>query len=101
MARLGHKYAFEAWKDEAVGELEKLFPSGEGSMWFKAIWPQEEKLGALVLDPEHSLCDIVNAVYQIRLNRCLPSLFMIAVMLPEWPVSVPLVAETSVLTPVS
>ncbi|KAH6911817.1 hypothetical protein BKA70DRAFT_1079137, partial [Coprinopsis sp. MPI-PUGE-AT-0042] len=83
MLRLGHKYGFEAWKEEAVLQFKKLFPHKKDSLWFEACWPP--KNGTLVLDPDDSFCDLVNLAYQMRLNKCLPSMFLVAIVLPDWP----------------
>lgn len=88
MLRLGHKYGFEAWKEEAVLQLEKRFPGENASPWFKADWPQDKSSNPLVLHPDDTFCDLVNVAYQMRLNKCLPSMFLIAIVLQDWPVGV-------------
>ncbi|KAJ2918707.1 hypothetical protein MD484_g1691, partial [Candolleomyces efflorescens] len=88
MLRLGHKYNFATYKEEALSRLEDAF----GSDWDTVIVNSTGDIGTdgISMDEAHSWSDVLNLAYDLRLDVILPLLYYNAIAHKQYPVSIPL-----------
>ena len=86
MLRLGHKYNFATYRDEAASRLQDAF----GPDWDTVI---VNEIGAIntdkiFMDEAHSWSDVINLACDLRLDKTLPLIYYNAIAHKHYPVSV-------------
>lgn len=86
MLRVGHKYDFEHHKNEALSCLTQQFPPelDEFSYDIEDGLGEEERF--CYLDEHSSYSDVIQLAVDLRLEKILPQIYLVALLLPTYPV---------------
>lgn len=86
MLRLGHKYNFATYREEALSRLEDAF----GPDWETVIVNETGDINTdrISMDEAHSWSDVLNLAYDLRLDVMLPLIYYNAIAHKHYPVSI-------------
>lgn len=85
MLRLGHKYNFATYREEAASRLQDAF----GPDWETVIVKETGDIHTdrIYMDDSHSWSDVINLAHDLRLDRTLPLIYYNAIAHKNYPVS--------------